>query len=57
MQPGGIWPGDAALGLPGPAAVYTLGTAAFQWETGEPALRWAAGTPGFRWAVGEPYLS
>ena len=48
MQPGMIWPGDAALGLPGPAAVYVFGTPYFQW---------AAGTPEFRWATGDPYLS
>ena len=38
VQPGMIWPGDAALGLPGPAAVFTIGTACFQWETEEPYL-------------------
>jgi len=57
MRPGAIWPGDSALSLIGPAAVYTLGAAAFQWEAGEAASRWETGSPVFQWATGEPYLS
>ena len=57
-RPGQSRPGDTGYGLAySDRDVFTLGTPALRWETGEPFLSWAAGTPGFPWETEEPYLS